>query len=531
MQHLSDLEATVDGVPIKTKRFGVDGVRLIGISDFSKLVVTYRVLAVEMTCRANHLSDTHVHIMPPYTWMLPSKGIDLTRLDKTHNVNVITPKNWKTVTQLPSSGKSWKAYGRDELLDGIFESNENDLISWEVAGKLQHLKVWDSGNVEIPKHSIDRFIKSATLVIEEHYALFGLPDWDEYLTVLHFTERGRGGLEHLRSQTSMMPRKCLQEGNEEEWRDLISLFSHEFLHQWNVKQLRPRNFINYDLQTEVHTDLLWWFEGGTSWLGDILCLRSGAWSEEDWRKDWMRKMKRHTSRNGMLHESLSESSHDAWIHLYRPNSYSREVQISYYLEGEMAIFCLDVELRKRSKGESGMDDVMKELYHNHRIGSGSEGITYLDIRKALTNTKGGGRLGKTLDELVNTRNTPDVETAMANLGLKLEREKEQKGAWVGLNTTDSTGRVIVRTHLAGSPCRESIQTGDEIVAINGLRITKSKELSAAIYGYIDAPMKFVISRDGGMKTISVTPISNPEHQIKVVGKGNKIWNSIKNSKR
>jgi predicted metalloprotease with PDZ domain len=113
----------------------------------------------------------------------------------------------------------------------------------------------------------------------------------------------------------MMPRKCLQEGNEEEWRDLVSLFSHEFLHQWNVKQLRPRNFLDYDLQREVHTDLLWWFEGLTSWLGDILCLRSGAWTEDDWNKDWTRKMKRHNDRNGMNHESLQESSHDAWIHL------------------------------------------------------------------------------------------------------------------------------------------------------------------------------------------------------------------------
>ena len=95
----------------------------------------------------------------------------------------------------------------------------------------------------------------------------------------------------------MMPRKSLQEGNEEQWRDLVSLFSHEFLHQWNVKQLRPKNLLNYELQREVHSDLLWWFEGLTSWLGDILCLRSGAWTEEDWRKDWTRKMKRHTDRN------------------------------------------------------------------------------------------------------------------------------------------------------------------------------------------------------------------------------------------
>ena len=398
-------------------------------------------------------------------------------------------------------------------------------------GKKQHLKLWDSGNIDIPIDSIERFKECATLVIEEHYGLFGIPEWDDYLTILHFTDKGRGGLEHLRSQTSMMPRKCLQDGNEDEWRDLISLFSHEFLHQWNVKQLRPRNFIDYDLQKEVHTDLLWWFEGLTSWLGDIICLRSGAWSEEDWRKDWTRKMKRHTDRNGMEHESLSESSHDAWLHLYRPNSYSREVQISYYLEGELAIFCLDVELRKRSKGKFGVDNIMNELYQNFKIGSEVQGINYSDIRSTLTKVTGGKRLGKMLDNLVKSREAPDVYSAIKKLGFEMVPEKEKTGAWIGLNTVNVSGNVVVRTHLSDSPCRNKIQTGDEIIAINGLRVSSSNELKAAIYGYKDKEVEIIISRDGGIKTVKIVPIENPNHKVKIKGKGNKIWDSIIRSNR
>ena len=74
---------------------------------------------------------------------------------------------------------------------------------------------------QFQRKGLDRFIEAMKLVIEEHFALFGIPEWKDYWTVLHLTESGRGGLEHLRSQTSMMPRKCLQEGNEEQWRDLI----------------------------------------------------------------------------------------------------------------------------------------------------------------------------------------------------------------------------------------------------------------------------------------------------------------------
>lgn len=531
MQHLTDLSATCDGKEISVNRIEVDGIRIKGISDASKLIITYKVLAAEMTCRANHLDASHAHIMPPYTWMLPTRGIDIDRMNEIHEVKLLKPKNWQTATQLPGEEGLWQAHGRDELLDGIMESNPNPLITWEVMGRTQHLKVWDSGGLTIPKSGLDRFIDSATKIIEEHYALFGIPEWQEYWTVLHFTDKGRGGLEHLRSQTSMMPRKCLQDGNEEEWRDLVSLFSHEFLHQWNVKQLRPRNLIEYDLSQEVHSDLLWWFEGGTSWLGDILCLRSGAWTQEDWCKDWMRKMKRHSDRNGMQHESLVESSHDAWIHLYRPNSYSREVQISYYLEGEIAIFCLDVELRKRSKGKFGIDDVMATLYHNHKLGTTKAGINYTDIKKALVNTTGGRRLGSLLDDLVTSRSPPDILSAFATLGMSLEKEKEQKGAWIGLKLNDFANRTKVMNHLTGSPCRELIHTGDEIIAINGLRVISSKQIDAAIHGCTDVPMIFTICREGVIREVSITPVNNPNHSVRVVGKGNRLWKAICSSKR
>ena len=82
IQHLSNLLAMVDGKEIKVERVDVDGIRIKGISDSSKIVLTYKLLAAEMTCRANHLDETHVHIMPPYTWLIPSRGIDLEKQQK-----------------------------------------------------------------------------------------------------------------------------------------------------------------------------------------------------------------------------------------------------------------------------------------------------------------------------------------------------------------------------------------------------------------------------------------------------------------
>ena len=61
---MSDLSATCDGEEIKIKRIDVDGARITGVSEASKVVITYRLLAAEMTCRANHLDQSHAHNAP-----------------------------------------------------------------------------------------------------------------------------------------------------------------------------------------------------------------------------------------------------------------------------------------------------------------------------------------------------------------------------------------------------------------------------------------------------------------------------------
>ena len=140
---------------------------------------------------------------------------------------------------------------------------------------------------------------------------------------------------------------------------IVSLFSHEYVHQWNVKRLRPKRFLDYDLQREVNTDLLWWFEGS-----DLMDRRHHVLAFRGLERRGL--LCRHEAKaqttpytKCLSCQALCRVSHEAWIHLYRGHAYSRETQISYYLEGELTMFALDAELRKRSKGATGVCDLMK----------------------------------------------------------------------------------------------------------------------------------------------------------------------------
>ncbi|MBE54266.1 MAG: hypothetical protein CMB00_03335, partial [Euryarchaeota archaeon] len=539
IQHMFNFSATDNqGNDLKWKRVGVDGVSVRLKSDSTSLTINYTLLAKELSVRSNHLDTTHLHLMPPFTWFWPERGVEMERLELDHSVELTAPSTWTPATQLQldesmehgHNAKRWlfSTTGRDMLLDSIMEVNPNPAFTHDIDGRVHHFKWWDSGGHQPNGKRLETFVDDMVRIAKEHHALFGVPDWPDYTTVLHLTDTGRGGLEHMNSQTSMMPRSCLFPDHPDEYRDLVSLFSHEYLHQWNVKRLRPKCFLDYDLQSETHTDLLWWFEGATSWLGDMICVRSGAWTEEDWRLDFERKMKRHTANNGMLRESLAESSHDAWIHLYRSGPYTRESQISYYLEGELALLCLDTEMRRRNNDTFGACDLMAELVRRYAISSDEAeelGVDYNDIRTTLKSCPGGSSMGPYLDRLVQHRNHPNVQRALSSFRLKLvphASDKEGKG-WLGVNLRESKGRVIITTYQAGSPLRTITQVGDELVSVDGVRLKSVAHLKKLIGGRAGDEVKLDITHEGILTTVTLSLPESPQHGVTLKGKGNQRW--------
>lgn len=549
IQHVTNLSVHDEsGNALTFSRKEVDSIVIADVQSCKHVTVEYQLLAVDLSVRSNHFDESHLHMMPPFTWFLPTSGIEGGRMDHQHSIQFKLPKSWTVTSQLEKIGleenkdmniHSYSARDRDDLLDGIAECNSNSVIETTIDGIRHTLDIWDAGGKEPHPIMLERFIHDMKSIVQEHHALFGIID-EDYHTILHLTGGPRGGLEHTNSQTSMVPRTALQPGNVEEYRDLVSLFSHEYLHKWNVKRLRPKKFLDYDLQREVNSDLLWWFEGTTSWLGDIICLQSGAWSKEDYFADMKRKLKRHHSRSGIDSQSLCEASHEAWIHLYRGHPYSRETQISYYLEGELSIFALDAELRKRSNGESGVGDLMAELYHKHNINVETKrdrGIQYKDIRKALTSLRGGRRLGSFLDELTTKKGVLDLDKAFSLFGIPYEssKTKERKDGteniawkdfeqgWLGINVRNQNNKLLVASHLQQSPVREHLQVGDELIAINDHRITSSEQLKTALKGKTEGEITILYCRSSIVQEVNVTPINEPKAPTVSACEGNRFW--------
>ena len=132
------------------------------------------------------------------------------------------------------------------------------------------------------------------------------------------------------------------------------------------------------------------------------------------------------------------------IHLYRSGPYSRESQISYYLEGELALMCLDVELRRRSKGEFGACNLIAEVCRRFSLGSDSAegvGVDYTTIRETLKEAPGGSSMGPYLDRLVKHRHAPNILHALKYFRLQLAPDgKDSEGKGMAGNQHTGTKR-------------------------------------------------------------------------------------------
>ena len=529
----------------KIERRGPDEIIIKIPQGASSIYVSWFAFGNDLSVRTNHIDSSHFHMIPSATFPRVIAGSN--HSEGPYIVELMHPSHWSATTQLKfvSSNKDgdivksiWTANSRDALYDGIIEANANKEILFKAGGRTFRLKLWDAGGVKIESKRIDFLIKSMSDLFSEFHALFGEPPWDDYAVILHLTEKARGGLEHTGSQSSQMRRSSLDPGDKDGWRDLISLISHEYVHAWNVKRLRPQTFDDYDLSQEMHTDLLWWFEGVTSWLGDMICLRSGVWSDEDWSTDLKRKLTRFHSMSGWDHQCLSDSSFESWYHLYRPHPHSPETTISYYLQGEIAAMCMDLEMRKRTNGEIGLDDVMVDLWKLHGLhiegDSGSGGkeprpIIEKDIVSSM-NRLSKGRLNGVVRRLVHGLGAPDMLKWSKGMGRKLEPvESDEQVGWLGVHLADSPLRIS--KFIAGSPLRNQLQPGDEIIAINGRRTRKSSDLKGALRGKVEEEVKLTISRRGGIMEFDVIPAKDPLHPVIISGNGNKLWKAFSSSKR
>ena len=321
------------------------------------------------------------------------------------------------------------------------------------------------------------------------------PPFKNYLFMLNAVGDGYGGLEHRNSTALICGRRDLPRSGEtrpqEGYTTLLGLISHEYFHTWNVKRLRPSEFTGYDYTRENYTEMLWFFEGFTSYYDDLLLRRAGLIDDAAYLKLITKTVNQVLQTPGRTVQTVAQASFDAWVKYYRQDENTPNATVSYYTKGSLVALCLDLALRR--EGRTTLDDVMRALWQRSAGGPMSEA----DLRAVLREL-GGRAFDEELDQWVHSTAELPLAQLLAGQGVALKAEKPQLAQRLGLRVAENHS-VHIKTVLRGSAAeRAGMNAGDEWLGVEvkgqSWRITKLDDV--AFYAGSHTNLEALVARDG-----------------------------------
>ena len=466
-KHIESVRAyDEEGRLLEIQKFEKNKWRLFN-TDHELITVEYDVYAYDLSVRGAYVDQTRLYVNPACA-CLGLEGQE----DKAVEVELFLPdelKHFQLATGMASKSLvkgrfTLKAKNYAELIDAPFELAEQTRFGFEANGIPHEFVV--SG-----KHAMNaaRMQQDIEKICATEISMFGSAPFSNYTFMTMATANSYGGLEHPNSTSLISPREDLPKANEpeepsEDYQRFLGLCSHEYFHSWLVKFIRPENFVNYDLNKEGYTSLLWIFEGFTSYYDDLILLRSGVISQASYIKLLKTQIDRYLQNPGRLVQSVSESSFDAWVKFYRQDENSNNAGTSYYNKGCLVALCLDLGLRLRG---SSLDALMRKLYENAQKGIQVHERTIVELCNELT----GDNWIEQINHLINTTDELPLDQLFPEFGLSYSL-KNDKSLPLGLKLVDKPEGVLVQSaRRDGAAAQSGLSAHDVIIAIDGLKAT------------------------------------------------------------
>ena len=500
VRQLEGLRVSQQGIPLELRRTSPSSWQ-VELQNLEPLEIHYQVVATELSVRTCHLTADHGFLA------LAAVAVQIEgERWHPHGLQLQLPEGWKPFVPLPEMGigskeaDGWIAADFDQLIDTPIEVGPHGAHSFSVAGVPHRWVTWGETLAGRDFITADpHWLSDVERVCQACCALMGVnqPAADQYLFVLHLSENGYGGLEHDSSTVLHYGRKALAKADGR--RKLLQLVAHEYLHQWNVRRLRPAELTPYCYGDPVVTPTLWFAEGITSYVDQLLPFAAGVTTAESVLEDLGADLSRYLLSPGRAVQSLLESSQEAWVKLYKADAYSSNSQISYYLKGAVVALVVDLILRRHG---ASLTQVLHNLWQSH--GRWGKGYHESDLVEALAEFH--APLSTLLPQWLRSKQDPPLPELLADVGLELTPERETHldlGAGVELKG----GQLWVqRVNRHGPASQAGLMVGDELVALDAERLRHPEDLDALLNLKRSGQLcQLLVARDGLIRSLTITP--------------------------
>jgi len=456
------------------------------------------------------LSHAHFNMPASFMWVV---GKDNEQRSVKFEFNDLDKYGWKVATQLHHDGDNvYSAPNLQYMMDSPTELSNFKETSWDVVntdGKTEKINLTVHSDDSQPV--IDNFGKMVQKMVLEEKAVFGeLPKYDfgeyTFLDDVYPTVSG-DGMEHRNSTCIVQPIDKI-EGNEVR---LLSTFSHEYFHSWNVKRIRPKSLEPFNFEHADMSSELWFAEGFTQYYGELLLVRSGFHTPEEYAN----------TLNGLVNAGVSID----------PTNENNIFTTYYYYGGATA---LALDLRLRSEFNLTLDDYMRTVWLNR--GKVMKPYTIPDLQSDLAKLTNNPKFAADFfNKYIYGIDKNNYETLLAKAGYVLRKAQPGK-AWAGslsgagrrgrsgqARTSGSEGVPIVTSTIAGSPVyKAGLDAGDVILKADGKDIKSEQDFNNLVASK-NIGDKIVVAyknRTGAHET-TVTLEENPYLEVVTFEKGGK----------
>ncbi|MGD0180581.1 MAG: M61 family peptidase [Terriglobales bacterium] len=404
----------------------------------------------------------------------------------TYQASLRLPDGWKFGTPLPVASQSgaelkFNPVSLTMLVDSpviageylrVVPLSENPRQEMDIAAD-------SPADLDAPQAELDRY-KALT---DQALKLFGAQHFRDYHFIYSLSNHvAHFGLEHHESNDSRSSERSLVDADP---RLLASgLLSHEYVHSWNGKYRRPADLATPDYEKPMQDDLLWVYEGLTSYLGDTLSARSSIRTPDEFRDNLAFMAARLDHVPGRTWRNLQDTADGVPSMQGAPpqwESWRREVD--YYDEDVLNWLWVDTIIREQTHGQKSMDDFC-HLFHGGQSGPPEvRTYTFDDVVGTLNQVTPHDWRGFWTDRLTNHGPGAPL-TGIERSGWKLvydeipselvmarKREYKEINAEYSIGLLlDESGKII--DAVEGMPAAKAgVGPGMKLVAVNGHRFS------------------------------------------------------------
>ena len=491
IQELAGLGFTANGQTLKWRRDLLDGWTLqlevpAGVSSVEAALDYTAPVGHEGVYSSGESATAKMAVISWNTVLLYPAGWSSDQL--TYQASMRLPEGWKFGTPLPVASQAgaeikFNSVSLTTLVDSPIIAGQFLRVVPLAANPPEEMDIAadSAAALDAPAGVLDLY-KNLT---DQAFKLFGARHFRDYHFLYSLSDHvAHFGLEHHESNDSRTGERGLVDPGP---RLLAAgLLPHEYVHSWNGKYRRPADLATPDYEKPMQTDLLWVYEGLTSYLGDILSARSGIRTPEQFR-DALAFMAADLDHiPGRTWRNLQDTADGVPAMQDAPKAWeSWRRGLDYYEEDVLNWLRADTIIRQRTQDKKSLDDFC-HAFHGGQSGP-PEVKTYNfdDVVSALNSVAAYDWRGFWTERLTNHAPHAPLDGLEAS-GWKLaydENESELVRAnELGRNQINAIYSIGLRLAkdgqitdtIEGMPAAKAgIGPGMKIIAVNGRKFSEA----------------------------------------------------------